>query len=61
MNESKDEYKKFLRLISGFSILVVGVVFILIWWPDVVSFFRGFLGFAVAVGGLLILYSVNTK
>ena len=43
----------------GTVILVFGMALILVWWSDVVIFFRGFLGVTVALGGLLILYMVK--
>ncbi len=42
--------------VSGLVVLVIGVSMILAWWPDVVSFFKGFLGMAAAIGGLLMMY-----
>lgn len=44
----------------GVAVLLSGIVMILAWWPDVVSFFKGFLGIAVAVGGLLMMYVKKT-
>jgi hypothetical protein len=60
MSETKKSVTKITtRMIIGFSILVLGIVMILAWWPDVVSFFRGILGMLFAGSGLLVLYSLN--
>lgn len=42
--------------VSGLVVLVIGVSMVLAWWPEVVSFFKGFLGIAAAIGGLLMMY-----
>jgi len=55
----KKEYKTFLMLLLGLFILILGVTFILVWWEDVVSLVRGVFGFALALGGLLVLYSIK--
>lgn len=49
--------KKDLLFSSGIVVLIIGVWMILAWWPAVVSFFKGFLGIAVAVAGLLMMYA----
>ncbi len=59
MSETKNDYKKFIRFFIGPVVLLAGVTVILAWWPDVVSFFRGFIGMALAIGGLLKLYSMS--
>lgn len=51
-----EKNKKDMIFIGGIGVLIVGVWMILAWWPDVVAFFKGFLGIAVAVGGLLMMY-----
>ena len=51
-----DDMKKNRIFAGGIAVLIVGVWMILGWWPDVVSFFKGFLGIAIAVGGLLMMY-----
>ena len=53
-------YKQFL-FPGGIIVLVIGVWMILAWWGDVVSFFKGFLGIAVAVGGLLMMYTKKVQ
>ncbi len=45
--------------VAGLVVLVFGVILILMWWPDVVSFFRGFLGIVVSIAGLLMMYSLK--
>jgi len=55
----KKEYKMFLMFLLGIFILVLGITFILVWWEDVMSLCRGIIGFVMAVGGLLVLYSIK--
>lgn len=50
--------KLFLSVLGGF-VLTSGMTFVLLWWPDVVSLFRGVIGMALALAGLLILYLVK--
>ncbi len=57
----KSEMKKTILYILGSFLLVLGITFVLAWWPDVVVLFRGGIGMALALGGLLILYSLNQK
>ena len=59
MAEEKQGYKKFLKVLLGIAILIVGITLILAWWPQVVAFFQGFLGIAFAIGGMLVLYSIS--
>ncbi|MBF0532818.1 MAG: hypothetical protein HQL23_06965 [Candidatus Omnitrophica bacterium] len=56
---TENNYKKFVRFIGGMAALLLGVTLILMFWQDVVSLFRGFAGLALALGGLLALYSVR--
>ena len=49
-------YKKFILACAGMFILVLGVRLILVWWADVLVFFRGVIGMSLAFIGLLILY-----
>ncbi|MEW5895000.1 MAG: hypothetical protein AB1650_04505 [Candidatus Omnitrophota bacterium] len=44
----------------GIGVLVLGIFMILVWWPHVVSLFKGVLGIAVAIGGLLMMYTKKT-
>jgi uncharacterized membrane protein len=57
--ESHKAVQKPLRMIAGIAILVLGVALILAWWPSVVGLVQGFLGIALAVAGLLVLYSLK--
>lgn len=52
-------YGKFLKMLAGFLVLVSGITMMLLWWPDFVRLCRGFIGFAAAIGGLLVLYSIK--
>lgn len=49
--------KKDMIFWGGIAVLIIGIWMILAWWPHVVSFFKGFLGIAVAIGGLLMMYT----
>ncbi len=51
--------KQNMMFVGGAVAVVCGVVMILSWWPDVVSFFKGFLGMAVAIGGLVMMHEKN--
>lgn len=57
----KTGFKKIILYLTGSLILILGVTLILAWWKDVASLFRGGAGMALALGGLLILYSLNQK
>lgn len=46
--------------LAGAGTLIVGVSMILAWWPDVVSFFKGFLGIVFAVAGLMLMHVKKT-
>lgn len=48
--------KKDLIFAGGIVVVVIGIWMILAWWPHVVAFFKGFLGIAVAIAGLLMMY-----
>ena len=50
---------KLALFLSGGMFLVLGLTLVLIWWHDVVSLFRGFIGVLIALGGLMILYMVK--
>lgn len=43
----------------GTVLLIGGITLVLIWWPDVVSLFRGFVGMALALAGLVVLYMIK--
>lgn len=51
--------KRLTLYVAGGFILVLGITLILAWWPDAVVLFRGMIGMVLAVGGLLILYSLQ--
>ena len=58
-DDQKKSYKKFVLLVGGFFILVLGITLILACWKDVVSLFRGASGMVLALGGLFMLYAVS--
>ena len=51
--------KKMILTILGIIFLVSGITLILVWWPDLVSLFRGAAGMILALAGLLMLYSLR--
>ena len=55
----KKEYKNFLMFLCGLFTLVLGITLVLLWWEDLIQFLRGITGFLLALGGLLILYSIK--
>ena len=55
----KNTFKPVIMFIIGFSLLVVGIALILLWWPAVVVLFRGAVGIILALAGLLTLYAVK--
>jgi len=57
--KDKENYPRFLKGLGGIFLLVLGITMVLIWWADVVSLFKGFLGMAMALAGLLVLYSLK--
>lgn len=59
--KSANTYNKFLYVLSGALMLVVGVTLVLLWWPDVVSIFRGVFGTVLAIAGLAVLYFQGKK
>ena len=57
--DKKIKSSKAALLVIGFAVLTAGIVMVLVWWPDVVSLFKGAIGMGVALGGLLLLYMVK--
>ncbi len=53
--------KKVVLFALGSAILVLGIALVLRFWPDVVLLFRAVIGMALALAGLLILYSLGRK
>lgn len=48
--------KENMMFMAGIAALILGICLILAWWPSVVAFFKGFLGIALAIGGLVMMY-----
>lgn len=44
---------------AGSVLLVGGISLVIVWWPQVVNVFKGFIGVALALGGMLMLYMVK--
>ena len=57
----KARFPKLILYLAGSVILVLGIALILRWWVDVVVLFRAGIGMALALAGLLVLYSLNRK
>jgi hypothetical protein len=53
--------KKIFLYILGSAMVIVGVSRILAWWDDLAMLVRGSAGILLAVGGLLVLYSLKNK
>ncbi|OGX27625.1 MAG: hypothetical protein A2705_03840 [Omnitrophica WOR_2 bacterium RIFCSPHIGHO2_01_FULL_52_10] len=53
--------KKAVLFALGSAILVLGIALVLRFWADVVVLFRAGVGMALALTGLLILYSLGRK
>jgi len=57
--DKKIKESKLALLLGGLGFMILGIVLVLVWWQDVVSLFRGFIGVFIALGGLLLLYMVK--
>lgn len=57
----KARFPKLILYLAGSVILVLGIALVLRFWADVVLVFRAVIGMALALAGLLILYSLNRK
>ena len=53
--------KKGVLFALGSVMLVLGIALVLRFWADVVVLFRAGIGMALALAGLLVLYSLNRK
>ena len=53
--------KKGVLFALGSVMLVIGIALVLRFWADVVLVFRAGIGMALALAGLLVLYSLNRK
>ncbi len=54
-------FPKVILYLAGSVILVLGIALVLRFWADVVLVFRAGVGMALALAGLLILYSLGRK
>ncbi len=57
--DKKIKQSKLALLLGGLGFMILGIVLVLVWWQDVMSLFRGFIGVFIALGGLLVLYMVK--
>ena len=55
----KNTYKKFVLLVTGFLVLILGITLILVWQEDLMALVRGSIGMILALGGLFMLYAIN--
>jgi len=61
MSDDSKNYKSFILGAVGCFLLVFGITLILIFWNDVVSFFKGISGIILAISGLGIIYFLQKK
>jgi uncharacterized membrane protein len=63
MSEEKtaNTYNKFVFVLVGVLMLLAGLTLVLVWWPDVVSIFKGVFGTVLAIAGLAVLYFQGKK
>jgi len=57
--QKKKQFRNILFVLIGSVMLITGITLVLIWWPQVVSLFKGFIGMALAVAGLGVLYFIK--
>lgn len=57
--DKKIKSSKPLLFLCGGVVLLLGITFILAWWQDVVSLFRGGIGIILALTGLMVLYMMK--
>ncbi|MGE0268561.1 MAG: hypothetical protein AB7S78_08925 [Candidatus Omnitrophota bacterium] len=57
--EDKLQDKTYIKFLAGCFAVLVGVTLILVWFDDLATIVRGSIGFIIAVGGLLVLYSLK--
>ncbi len=58
-SKNKKRSNNYVLVVLGVGMLVAGIVMVLTWWPDVIRLFRGFIGMAMAVAGLVVLYLIK--
>ena len=56
---AKSNEQKAVRLAVGAVLLVLGVALILMWWTEIAAVFRAVLALALALGGLLVMYTAR--
>ena len=59
MKKKKKESNKAFFVVCGTGMLITGITLVLVWWPQVVNLFKGFVPMALAVGGLVVLYLIK--
>jgi len=59
--QNNSNYKNFLLGAIGGFLTVLGITLALVFWADVVSFFKGIVGMVFAIAGLGILYFLSKK
>jgi hypothetical protein len=57
----KVRFPKLILYLAGSVMLVLGIALVLRFWADVVLVFRAGIGIALALAGLLVLYSLNRE
>ena len=62
MSQKNDSsYKKFILLLVGAFVLILGVTLNLVWWHEFVMIGKGVSGIVLSLAGLLVMYSVGKK
>ena len=56
MNKKRKKISKSVQFMAGGIILILGIALILTWWHDVEVLFKGGIGIAIALSGMIILY-----
>ena len=59
MSKKENGVKTVFLIICGVGFLILGITLVLVWWEDVVGLFKGAIGMALAVLGLIILYLIK--
>lgn len=57
--DGKFQDKTYIKFLAGCFAVLIGVTLILVWFDDLAVLVRGSIGFIIALGGLLTLYSLK--
>ena len=59
--QQKESSKRFLMVLGGSFVLILGITLVLAWWQYVVMLFKGLIGMVLALAGLVMLYVLSKK